>query len=125
MATTKAVPLIYNEGQEQPKDKELDARYIVLGYLMYSEDDDELKMWEEFKDRRSLFDYFKTNYVCLHLLKSKVYKVYKQENNVNGIAIVKTERTAYDVIKQLQRIFINDDFNIDEEVDIASYEADL
>lgn len=122
---TKPSPLIYNEG-DRPRDPEEHVTYVVLGYLVYEEEDDELKVWEEFKDRRSLFDYLKVNYICLHLLKSKIYKVYHQENNKNCVALLKSDgKTVYDVIKQLQSIFINDDFSIDDEVDIDSYKYDL
>lgn len=122
MATMKS-PLLFTKGEEH-EDPQKNARYIMLGYFVCDEDDDELKIWEEFENRKIMFDYLKQNYTCLHLLKSKVYKVYLEPNSKDCIASIKsTGKTVYDVIKQLQGVFGN--FDIDEEIDIESYKYDL
>lgn len=107
--------LVYNNTNDRPRDAKL--IFLVLGYLQYPEDEDEEieeeKVWEIIEDRRDLFDYFKTNYEYLDLERTKVYtSSYKIEEEYH--IDMSKYKSALEMIRSLQSVFIYDNFDIDE-----------
>lgn len=108
-------PLFYENESHRPR--ETKQVFLVLGYISYPDENEETyedeKVWEIIETRRDLFDYFKTNYEYLNLDETVVYSSSMNLNEEYKIDM-KISKTAIEMIRSLQQIFKDDNFDIDE-----------
>lgn len=117
-------PLVYPNNNRPEEAREIKLMFLVLGELKYEEDEEPEKVWEIIEgdsSRLDLFEYLKANYQWLDLDNTKIYASGNTIETENMIDFEKEPQTAYETIKLLQSIFIDDTFDIDEVIDNNIY----
>lgn len=116
-----ANPLRYDNGR--PKEmEEVEIVYLILGYMKYSEEDDEIKVWEIIdgeNSKKDLYEWLKENVRYLDLEETSIYKSMGSKNFEYMINLT-TPTTAYEGLTYLQSIF-RDGFDVDEEMEFNVY----
>ena len=116
-----ANPLRYDNGR--PKEmEEVEIVYLILGYMKYSEEDDEIKVWEIIdgeNSRKDLYEWLKENVRYLDLEETSIYKSMGCKDFEYMINLT-TPTVADEALRYLQSIF-RDGFDIDEEIEFNVY----
>lgn len=116
-----ANPLRYDNGR--PKEmEEVEIVYLILGYMKYSEEDDEIKVWEIIdgeNSKKDLYEWLKENVRYLDLEETSIYKSMGSKDFEYMINLT-TPTTAYEGLIYLQSIF-RDGFDVDEEIEFNAY----
>lgn len=116
-----ANPLRYDNGR--PKEmEEVEIVYLILGYMKYSEEDDEIKVWEIIdgeNSKKDLYEWLKENVRYLDLEETSIYKSMGSKDFEYMINLT-TPTTAYEGLIYLQSIF-RDGFDVDEEMEFNVY----
>ena len=107
-------PITYQDESNRPK--QVNIVFIVLGIFKYNEEDEEEKIWEIIDSRKELYDWLKDNFMWLNLEETKVFQSLNHPDKEYMVDL-KTCKTAYQMLKELQSIFVHDDFEIDEVID--------
>lgn len=114
-------PLRYDNGR--PKEmEEVEIVYLILGYMKYSEDDDEMKVWEIIdgeNSRKDLYEWLKENVRYLDLEETRIYKSMRSKDLEYMINLT-TPTVADEALRYFQSIF-RDGFDIDEEIEFNVY----
>ena len=116
-----ANPLRYDNGR--PKEmEEVEIVYLILGYMKYSEEDDEIKVWEIIdgeNSKKDLYEWLKENVRYLDLEETSIYKSMRRKDLEYMINLT-TPTVADEALRYLQSIF-RDGFDIDEEIEFNVY----
>lgn len=116
-----ANPLRYDNGR--PKEmEEVEIVYLVLGYMKYSEDDDDMKVWEIIdgeNSRKDLYEWLKENVRYLDLEETRIYKSIESKDLEYMINLTMST-TADEALRYFQSIF-RDGFDIDDEIEFNVY----
>ena len=114
-------PLRYDNGR--PKEmEEVEIVYLILGYMKYSEDDDDMKVWEIIdgeNSRKDLYEWLKENVRYLDLEETRIYKSIESKDLEYMINLT-TPTTADEALRYFQSIF-RDGFDIDDEIEFNVY----
>lgn len=114
-------PLRYDNGR--PKEmEEVEIVYLILGYMKYSEDDDEIKVWKIIdgeNSRKDLYEWLKENVRYLDLEETRIYKSMTNKDLEYMINLT-MPTTADEALRYFQSIF-RDGFDIDEEIEFNVY----
>lgn len=114
-------PLIYDNGR--PKEmEEVEIVYLILGYMKYSEDDDDMKVWEIIdgeNSRKDLYEWLKENVRYLDLEETRIYKSIESKDLEYMINLT-MPTTADEALRYFQSIF-RDGFDIDDEIEFNVY----
>lgn len=114
-------PLRYDNGR--PKEmEEVEIVYLILGYMKYSEDDDDMKVWEIIdgeNSRKDLYEWLKENVRYLDLEETRIYKSMGNKDLEYMINLT-TPTAADEALRYFQSIF-RDGFDIDEEIEFNVY----
>lgn len=114
-------PLRYDNGR--PKEmEEVEIVYLILGYMKYSEDDDDMKVWEIIdgeNSRKDLYEWLKENVRYLDLEETRIYKSMRSKDLEYMINLT-TATEADEALRYFQSIF-RDGFDIDEEIEFNVY----
>lgn len=114
-------PLRYDNGR--PKEmEEVEIVYLILGYMKYSEDDDEIKVWKIIdgeNSRKDLYEWLKENVRYLDLEETRIYKSMANKDLEYMINLT-MPTTADEALRYFQSIF-RDGFDIDEEIEFNVY----
>lgn len=114
-------PLRYDNGR--PKEmEEVEIVYLILGYMKYSEDDDDMKVWEIIdgeNSRKDLYEWLKENVRYLDLEETRIYKSIESKDLEYMINLT-MPTTADEALRYFQSIF-RDGFDIDDEIEFNVY----
>lgn len=109
------IPIInYNEDAVRPQ-RSANISYLVLAIKKDDEDDHPSQQNEVFHKMRDLYNFLVYNFEIIDLENTKIFSS-SPDIDKEGLINLKVFKTAYEMLKYLETIYINEDFRVDDEI---------